>query len=245
MNEVFNSTFCNISKRELECEGRNEPLEVEMDGDVPISGVIYLDKGKVIVNTLLEYQNGYKLLKNEEGNLKTVKINSYDNGDIIYFDVVKGKGCSKSEYESSFDSSIGDYLNSSTGYNGIKGENDTSNKNSCLKFYAFSDDGINKVSLLLDHNTTPIVAWVNGIYYSDVENWGNKLYNRKGPLKVLELLYNDTKNWNGTMPLKNYTLDQSSQISGANYTIEYSKIPSYEGATTPYKARLITAQEIA
>ena len=45
----------------------------------------------------------------------------------------------------------------------------------------------------------------------------------------------DTKSWVGTKTPSNYTMDQTGQTSNANYTIDYSS----------YKARLITAQEVA
>ena len=45
----------------------------------------------------------------------------------------------------------------------------------------------------------------------------------------------DTKTWVGTITPSNYTMDQSGQTSKAKYTIDYSS----------YKARLITANEIA
>ncbi len=108
--------------------------------------------------------------------------------------------------------------NSKTGYNGIS--TTTTNQNGCLKFYAFNDTEGAKINLLLDHNTTAKVAWGN---VSD------------GPIKVLAQLKIDTDEWKGTITPSNYTLDQTGQKSNAKYTIDYSG----------YKARLITAQEIA
>ena len=108
--------------------------------------------------------------------------------------------------------------NSKTGYNGIN--TTTSNQNGCLKFYTFNDTGSTKINLLLDHNTTAKVEWGN------VSN---------GPIKVLAQLKIDTDEWKGTLTPENYALDQTGQKSNAKYTIDYSG----------YKARLITAQEIA
>ena len=108
--------------------------------------------------------------------------------------------------------------NSKTGYNGIN--TTTSNQNGCLKFYAFNDTKSTKINLLLDHNTTAKVEWGNV---------------NDGPIKVLAQLKIDTDEWKGTLTPENYTLDQTGQKSNAKYTIDYSR----------YKARLITAQEIA
>ena len=91
-----------------------------------------------------------------------------------------------------------------------------------MKFYAFNDDGKDTVNLILDHNTTATVAWTSGSSAS-------------GPKKVLEQLKTDTSSWVGTITPENYSIDQTGQPSNAKYTIDYSS----------YKARLITAQEIA
>ena len=167
----------------------------------------------------VSYNDGFQYELKDTGACKTI----YSNGQIIYFDVATGKSCSESEYKLD---------NSNTGYNGFNG---TNVQNSCLKFYAFNDDGGDKLNLLLDHNTTTSVAWTN----SETDT------NVNGPIDLIEKLYNDTKNWEGTEKLSEYTMDQRTQLSQAYYTIEYNKTPAYEGATTPYKARLITAQEIA
>ena len=93
----------------------------------------------------------------------------------------------------------------------------------CMKFYAFNDDGKDTVNLILDHNTTETVAW------------NSSGSNASGPKEVLKQLNDDTKSWVGTKTPSNYTMDQTGQRSNAKYTIDYSS----------YKARLITAQEIA
>ena len=93
-------------------------------------------------------------------------------------------------------------------------------KEGCMKFYAFNDDGGDTVNLILDHNTTANMPW--GSIAS-------------GPKEVLDQLKTDTSSWVGTETPSNYTIDQSTQTSKASYTIDYST----------YKARLITANEVA
>lgn len=110
--------------------------------------------------------------------------------------------------------------NSNTGYNGM---NPNSSQNSCLKFYVFNDDGKDTVNLILDHNTTASVAW------------NSSGSNSAGPNELLSQLKSDTSNWEGTNTPSNYSIDQSSSTSKAKYTIDY----------TGYKARLITADEVA
>ena len=102
-------------------------------------------------------------------------------------------------------------------------QSNTGVKEGCMKFYAFNDDGKDTINLLLDHNTTATIAWNSNTSNSD------------GPSEVLTQLKNDTEPWQGTITPTNYTMNQTGQESNAKYTIDYSG----------YKARLITAQEIA
>ena len=102
-------------------------------------------------------------------------------------------------------------------------QSNTGVKEECMKFYAFNDNGGDTVNLILDHNTTATVAW------------NSSGSNVNGPKELLAQLKTDTSSWKGTITPLNYTMDQTRQTSKANYTIDYSG----------YKARLITAQEIA
>ena len=185
----------------------NSNLEVEYDGNVVCEIINIYEDGKI-------YLSGCDV-DNQKVNYKYGIKQSYENGEIVYFDVETGKGCINYHEDNSMDN-----------YNGIyKGENSrkkTDNQNSCLKFYAFNDGGGEKINLLLDHNTTAKVAWTK----SDVSN------NTNGPINVITNLKNDTKEWNVPVISKDY------QYKGQNsYSIKYN--------TEEYKARLITAQEIA
>ena len=103
-------------------------------------------------------------------------------------------------------------------------------KEGCMKFYAFNDSESNdRINLLLDHNTTATVYWVY--------NSSGPSTSKNGPIAALEQLQSDTSSWKGTEVPTNYSLDQSGAVSGAKYTIDYDY--------GEYKARLITANEIA
>ena len=129
----------------------------------------------------------------------------YENGEVVYFNVDTGEKCD----------------------NYTETQSNTGVKSGCMKFYAFNDDGEDRVNLLLDHNTTATVAW----------NSSGSTVN--GPKEGIYQLYNDTESWQGTETPSNYTLRQSKFIDDVEhsvvYTIDYSS----------YNARLITAQEIA
>ncbi len=93
----------------------------------------------------------------------------------------------------------------------------------CMKFYIFNDDGGDTLNLILDHNTTATILW------------NSSGSSTSGPKEALTQLKTDTENWNGTETPTNYAIDQTGQTSGAKYIIDYSA----------YKARFITAQEVA
>ena len=221
---ILEGTYIINDKGNLEGNGLKEPLTIEMNGNKPTGGTIIIKNGQVTTESTMtvgSYEVKYNQEKNKyEASNKGNTSVTYKNGQEVYFNVDNGTKCASSDYMEA---------NSNTGYNGI---NPSSEQTSCLKFYAFNDDGGNTVNLILDHNTTASVAW-NDTYTDDDDN----IINAKGPKEVLEQLKSDTDEWKGTITPSNYTMDQTEQESNANYTIKYKD----EG----YKARLITAQEIA
>ena len=201
----------------------NTPLKAPIKNIDGFSGTIkYDEKGN---STYAVHNNKWCMIK-VNGVITTTDYvedeceipNPYANGKPIYFDVVNGVGCTNYHPD-----------NSLTGYNGIyEGENSTAtteNQNSCLKFYAFLyNEGDTEVNLLLDHNTTGKTYWTDSSTSS----------NANGPITVLSELKTATDSWAGTITPANYTVTQTGY---GNYTIPYT--------TNSYKARLITADEIA
>ena len=216
--EIYGNTYCIPLTELVELNYLKENIEYE--------GKDITDTKSVKISYTDKYN--YEIVDNDTC---TKKLITYNNGQEIYFDVEKGTGCTKEEYESSYDLDAADYLNSKTGYNGFvnistDGTSSTEKlekQNSCLKFYAFNNDSKSKtISLLLDHNTTATIAW------------NSSGSNTSGPSEVITQLKSDTSSWNGTITPLNYVV---SQTTGGNYTIQYSE--------NEYKARLITANEIA
>ena len=170
-----------------------------VDNDYLKAPVKYKDKRDITnyMTVKVTYNDGfnYEIVNNEDC------LKSYNNGEVVYFNVDKGMKCN----------------------NYTETQSNTGVNSGCMKFYAFNDVGGSNVNLLLDHNTTATVSWnTNGS-------------NASGPKEVLEQLKTDTSSWVGTITPENYSIDQTGQESKAKYTIDYSS----------YKARLITAQEIA
>ena len=208
----------------------NSVAKAQLNGSIVPSGKYTTTDGKTLTNgetTIKVDYDGAKtvcdVVISNKGNiyLENCSVNDktveYTYGDVIYYN-------GKIVY---FDVATGkacdNYTeeNSNTGYNGIGG---TGKQNGCLKFYAFNDFENDKLNLILDHNTTATMAW------------NSSGSNINGPSEeFLNKLNEDTKLWQGTETPSNYTMDQTGQTSNAKYTIDYST----------YKARLITAHEIA
>ena len=194
------------------CSDDNK-IKIEMSGTKPTSGKIKITNGGVDQSsssmTVGDYTVSYNSTKKtyeatEKGSTTPdtpQPTKTYTNGEVVYFNVDNGTKCS----------------------NYTETQSNTGTKSGCMKFYAFNDDGKDTVNLILDHNTTALVAW------------NSSGSNASGPKEVLTQLNDDTKTWVGTETPSNYTMDQSDQPSKAKYTINYSD----------YKARLITAGEVA
>ena len=198
----------------------DKKIKIEMSGTKPTSGKIKITNGSVDQSLLSMTIGDYTV--------------SYNSTKKTYEATEKGNTTPDTPQPTKT------YTNGEVVYfnvdNGTKCSNytetqsNTGTKSGCMKFYAFNDDGKDTVNLILDHNTTVTVAW-NATYKND----SGSIINAKGPKEVLDQLKEDTKYWVGTITPENYSIDQSTQKSKAKYTIDYSS----------YKARLITAQEVA
>ena len=211
-NPLADGPYTIDSNGNLTGNGLTESVTIDMNGTKPSSGTVTISNGLVskegTTMTVGDYdvkynQENKKYEATEKGNTSV----TYKNGQEVYFNVDNGTKCTSSEAVSA-----------------------TGTKSGCMKFYAFNDDGKDTLNLMLDHNTTALVAW-NNTYTNDS---GSKI-NANGPKEVLDQLKNDTDGWKGTITPTNYTMDQTGQTSNAKYTIDYSS----------YKARLITTQELA
>ena len=199
----------------------NSVAKAQLNGNVVPSGKYTTTDGKTLTN-------GNTTIKVDYDGAKTVCDVIISNKGNIYLE-----SCNVSDKDVEY--TYGDiiYYNGKVVYFDVttgkscdtytETQSNTGTKSGCMKFYAFNDNGKDTVNLILDHNTTAAVAW------------NSSGSNASGPKEVLEQLKTDTSSWVGTITPENYSIDQSNQSSKAKYTIDYSS----------YKARLITAQEIA
>ena len=134
-----------------------------------IKDYIKYDEQEITIDRLDIYEDGSIYIEGiksvEELLAKTYGTKQrYIDGEIVYIDITTGKSCTNYHED-----------NSKAGYNGLNG---TGKQTSCLKFYAFLDDGGKNINLLLDHNTTDGLAWTASNIYT----------NANGPKDVIEQL---------------------------------------------------------
>ena len=162
--------------------GANPPYHYDETSNLDMKGTLpskfTLDINEDMNTQLKAWLNGYCVVK-EYGN-ETVTIDEskkseaecvtggssvtkkYENGEVIYFNPETNTKCS-------------DYTEANS---------QNQNKSGCMKWYAFNDsEESDTVNVILDHNTTALVAW----------NSSNN--NADGMKEVKTALENDKNNW--------------------------------------------------
>ena len=145
-----------------------------------ISETIGVLASTIISSSNVTYQN--KTVKESLDELYSMatKHRVYQNGDVVYYNPVTNKRCSAKE------------SNSQTG-----------TKTGCMKWYTFNDEGANSsiVNMILDHNTTALVA-----YNSSNDNTSQK--------EAATALTNDTQSWNSSLNARLITANEVAKITG-------------------------------
>ena len=154
-----------------------------------------------------------------------ITYKQYKNGEIVYFNPVKGKKCASSESKST-----------------------TGTKGGCMKWYAFNDmEGNVTVNVILDHNTTAKAAWnstesnsemkeIAEALKSDTGNWKSDLNPRLIEANEVAKITENTgfdankenQNW--------FYLDSNNQTQIANSTnkSKYAWLFDYTYGCTDY-----------
>ncbi len=147
-------------------------LEINIKGTYPTSGSIVI-KNAIVVSAELKI-SGYDI--NYKAELST--YTKYENGTAIYYNPETNTKCSSSEAVST-----------------------TGVKSGCMKWYTFNDNkSSGTVNMILDHNTTALVA-----YNSTGDNSEMK--------EVKVALESDTKSWNKSINPRLITADEIARIT--------------------------------
>ena len=222
----------------------DESHTINITGDAPSEGSIFVDRGQVVSGcmTINKYKvtitngspsqiekgrcstySGAGFIANLEGHVEADGYKYLDSPVLVYYNPVTGKKCN-------------DYVEANSNY-GVK--------TGCMKWYVYSIKD-NNVNMFLDHNigdsawctqadfdNSSVLGAKLGVSNMGGGNWGNYGNHQKGPLTLLNNLKENTKDW--STKVKGDYKEYTATISTASFHIDYSD----------YKARLLTAQEVA
>ena len=148
-------------------------MGVSVKGSIPDNGNIEI-KNKEVKSYDIGI-DGYVVSNGEVKKVSTTK--KINNGTAVYYNPVSKEKCKSSEAVST-----------------------TGTKNGCMKWYVFNDkEGNATVNVILDHNTTAIVACNSTVNNSEMK-------------EVKIALENDTKEWKNTARL--ITANEVAKITG-------------------------------
>ena len=148
-------------------------MGVSVKGSTPDNGNIEIKNKEVKSYDIGIY--GYVVSNGEVKKVSTTK--KIKNGTAVYYNPETRKKCSESESKST-----------------------TGTKNGCMKWYVFNDkEGNATVNVILDHNTTAMVAW-------------NSTGNNSEMKEVADTLKTDTSTWKNTARL--ITANEVAKITG-------------------------------
>ena len=178
----FNPSYCNITAGNIICEGKVDTIIVKVDGEVPTSGRITFENGKV-TSVSLDYTNATVSTNNKgELVLGEIKIKTLKDVAVVSSDlgVTSVHSCATSgtcEPGTAFAIQV----------------NDTET----YKFRVLSDDG-NSVNLIMNENL-------------DAKAWNSSRGLSQGPLTALEALKTRTSNWTN-LEEYSYTLEDEEGV---------------------------------
>ena len=211
MKEEFKPTICTVISRGLDCEGYDEPVKVEVDGEVPTNGVIYFSNDKVSNGTILNFDNYIKKINNlAKKNVKATTATTKTTG-IVPIQDENGNIKISSEFK-------------------IK-VNDNSD---WLTFFVLSNEG-DYVNLIAQQNIAPDGTFTGEPQTGD--EWyvtlSNSYDNRYGPQTAYTYLIQATSNWTNIPIIERFNyLDEGNQ---SNSTYGYqSLVTSLDNSTGKY-----------
>ena len=143
------------------------------DNNGNVSGKMYISGYCVEVSvdgTITSTKTG-----ESECSIDIPQVTTYANGTVVYYNPETNTKCTSAEAVST-----------------------TGTKTGCMRWYAFNDDGSDKVNLLLDHDTTPAVLLLSPDTRAN------------GLIEVKKQLKSDTSTWNKSI---NPRLIEASEVA--------------------------------
>ena len=184
---------------------------LKYDGEQAKKGLLSYDTNGNVTGKM--YISGYCIEVAADGTITSTKTNEsecdidipqvtiYTNGTVVYYNPETNKKCSSSEAVST-----------------------TGTKTGCMKWYTFNDEGTDTINLLLEHNTTALVAWASTGLTTN------------GPVEVKTQLESDTASWNKSINPRLIEASEITTITGnTTWTAEKDFYYFHDNTQTEYK----------
>ncbi len=200
--------ICLVKLTNNKCEGDNNTLEVEINGETPTSGSVTIVSGKV-TDIAFTYPNEKTIIKDSEGNLVYGEAASKENkfADICTYDNTSGVA------EKTAGAKYLCEVKPGTNYN----------------FYVLTtpEEDSEIINLIMDQNINSdgTLAGITGITKNgeNVYNlvvWQSNSFNKYGPSELIQFLYEATNDWIN-IPALNYIYNdkevQEITVDGIGY----------------------------
>ena len=203
----FKPTVCIVTSLGLECEGYNEPLKVDVDGECPTIGTMYFSNGKVANGTILNFDGYIKKINNlSKENVKPVTETTKTTGFVPVIESGNIKPGSEFKIK----------VNSNSDW---------------LTFFVLSNDG-EYVNLIAEQNITPNGKFDKEPQYGD--EWyitsSNSYDNKRGPQTAYTYLSKATSNWTNIPIIENFSYqDERYEEGSSGYRSIITELDSYTG----------------
>ena len=185
---------------------------LKYDGEQAKKGLLSYDTNGNVSGKM--YISGYCIEVSSDGTITSTKtdesncnieipeVTTYANGTVVYYNPETNTKCTSAEAVST-----------------------TETKTGCMRWYAFNDDGSDKVNLLLDHDTTAAVILISPDTRAN------------GLIEVKKQLKSDTSTWNKSI---NPRLIEASEVAkitnntawtagGSSYYLHTNSTAEYKG----------------
>lgn len=208
LSDVFNPSQCIVQEDgNLNCDGKI--INIEIDGEKPIEGIIEFQNGSIVDFSLLYGEVPIcKAVTTETITVGFIPSSNYNLGeeyicevkeDVYYHFFVLSKNLNASGSVES----VNLIMNSNIGING--------------------DQMIGSI----DNNNLNLVAWVSQLDYNDNDNYGTEGNNNKGPITSMKHLREATSDWNDKLMLNTYYDDEAGHFT--NFSISsHARMPRYD-----------------
>src|SRR5574344_444005 len=166
----------------------NVSPKLDVKGSLPTSGTIEVNDDCKVTNANVSSEKFAAVLDNDDIKIsnRVLSYNKYADGTVIYFNTETGLVCD----------------------NYVEDNSLTNNKSGCMKWYTYNDsENSEYVNMILDHNTTAVVAWNSVIESTEMK-------------EVAEALVSDTAKWKSEL---------NSRLITANEVTKITKMKSLDG----------------